>query len=291
MKRALWIATLIPLLSLGPGLYPARGEAAPDSVVLTTMLNDFLAGASRNDAAAHDRFWADNLIYTGSAGHRIGKADILLDVRSAPSPAPGATTPSTSDPASVYTAEEILIQPYGDTAVVAFRLVETKTLDGKSAVNHYFNTGTFLKSGGKWQAVAWQATRVPRTQDESRQLVAAAQSAFHHALLAADVRTLEALLDESFVWTHGDGDQRTRRQLAEALGSGQLKYSKLEASDVVVSIHGDTAVVRGVTSRQRSRFPGSETGGDPAPFTSFFTLTFANMQGTWKAVALHTSRA
>ena len=39
------------------------------------------------------------------------------------------------------------------TAVVAFRLV--------SEPQQYFNTGTFVKRGGRWQAVAWQATKIP----------------------------------------------------------------------------------------------------------------------------------
>ncbi|HEY2799027.1 MAG TPA: hypothetical protein VGI85_00400, partial [Chthoniobacterales bacterium] len=41
---------------------------APDAAELTKLLKDFLAGASRNDVAMHDRFWADDLIYTGSSG-------------------------------------------------------------------------------------------------------------------------------------------------------------------------------------------------------------------------------
>jgi len=283
MKRALWITLLIPLLSLGPGARLASGDAASDSAVLTTMLNEFLAGASRNDVAVHDRFWAEDLVYTGSAGRRVGKADILRDVRSAPAPTPG-------DPVQVYTAEDVRVQPYGGTAVVAFRLVETTTHDGKSVVNNYLNTGTFLKRDGRWQAVAWQATRMPRPQEDSKSMVAAAQDRFHRALLAGDVGTLEALLDESFIWTHDDGDQKTKRELIEALGSGRLRYSKMEWSAVTVTVQGDMAVARGTTSRQRSVFPGSGPSGDVAPFTSFHTLTFANVQGSWKAVALHTSR-
>ena len=46
-------------------------------------LNDFLDGASKNDPAVHERFWADELIYTGSSGRRIGKADIMRDVHAA----------------------------------------------------------------------------------------------------------------------------------------------------------------------------------------------------------------
>jgi ketosteroid isomerase-like protein len=118
------------------------------------MLDDFLAGASRNDAATHDRFWADDLIYTGSSGRRIGKADIMKDVRSAPAPAP-------NDPKVVYKAEDVRIQQYGDAALVAFRLVATTTTIDSTTVARYFNTGMFLKRRGRWQVVGWQATKIP----------------------------------------------------------------------------------------------------------------------------------
>src|SRR2546428_12816467 len=95
-----------------------RAQTAPDATELTNLLKEFLAGASRNDAAIHDRFWAEDLIYTGSSGRRIGKADIMSGVRSAPAAKPG-------DPTTTYTAEDIRINQYGDTAVVAFQLVGT----------------------------------------------------------------------------------------------------------------------------------------------------------------------
>ena len=59
-------------------------QGAPDAAELTKMLNDFLAGASKNDAAAHDRFWADDLIYTRSTGVRTTKAEIMKGLQSAP---------------------------------------------------------------------------------------------------------------------------------------------------------------------------------------------------------------
>ena len=61
---------------------------APDAPAITTLLREFLAGASRNDAAMHERFWADDVIYTGSGGRRIGKADLMKDVRESPPPKP-----------------------------------------------------------------------------------------------------------------------------------------------------------------------------------------------------------
>jgi ketosteroid isomerase-like protein len=98
-------------------------------------------------------------VYTGSGGRRRGKAEILADVRSAPAPKPG-------DPATVYSAEDVSVRQYGDTAVVAFRLVVTTTGSGGADVARYLNTGTFVKRRGRWQVVAWQATHIPAPEKE-----------------------------------------------------------------------------------------------------------------------------
>ena len=139
------------LLSL---VNPLCAQAAPDAAELTKLLNDFLAGAGRNDAAIHERFWANDLIYTASAGRRLSKQDILKEVREDHPPKPG-------DETTTFGAEDIRIQQYGDSAVVAFRLVGTTEKEGKKKVTNYLNTGTFLKRNGQWQVVAWQATKMP----------------------------------------------------------------------------------------------------------------------------------
>src|SRR6266404_2071164 len=277
MKRIL--STVIVMLMLTSGLH---AQTAPDSAALTSLLKEFLDGASRNDAAMHDRFWAEDLIYTGSSGRRIGKADILRDQRSAPASKSG-------DAATAYSAEDIRIQQYGTTAIVAFRLVGTTRREGKTETANYLNTGTFLKRNGKWQVVSWQATRMPRSEEDARKEVAIAEAAFHEAVLGSDVKKLESLLDESFIWTHRAGEQMTRRQLLDDLESGELKYSKLETNSVTVSVYGDTAVVRGMSQRQRGSSPG-EASDDAGAFTIFYTLTFINKGSGWKAVAMHSSR-
>lgn len=151
MKQVIFF--IFVLLAAG---FSARAQIALDATDLTRLLNEFLASAGSNDAALHDRFWAEDLIYTRSAGSRIGKAELMKGVRSAPAPKPG-------DPVTFYTAEDIQIHQYGNTAVVAFRLVITTTKsDGSISVGNNLNTGTFLKRKGKWQAVAWQSTIVPK---------------------------------------------------------------------------------------------------------------------------------
>lgn len=121
-----------------------------DTDDLTALLHEFLAGVS--EEAAHDRFWAEDLIYTSSKGTRTNKAEIMQGLSS-------ADGGNTEESGPVYTAEDIRVQSYGSTAVVAFRLVATPTDD--APVDYYFNTGTFVKRNGLWRVVAWQATRIP----------------------------------------------------------------------------------------------------------------------------------
>src|SRR5205809_4951648 len=153
----LMLCTFFPLCLFAQNLpVPSPGQLvqdAPDAGELTTLLRGFLAGASRNEVAVHERFWADDLIYTGSTGRRNGKADILREVRAeSAKPAEGSAN---------YSAEDIRILQYGPTAVVAFRLVNKIRKGEETEVTNYLNTGTFVKRAGRWQVVSWQSTKVP----------------------------------------------------------------------------------------------------------------------------------
>lgn len=132
----------------------AQSAVASDVEDLTGMLQDFLANS--DTASAHERFWADDLVYSSSAGLRFGKADIMSGFDSA------SEEESGTPPAIVYSGVDVDVRVYGDTAVVAFKLVGTPTDEGSEVdVMYYFNTGTFLKRDGVWKVVAWQATKVP----------------------------------------------------------------------------------------------------------------------------------
>ena len=126
---------------------------AGDVEDLTAMLQEFLANS--DERTAHERFWAEDLVYSSSAGLRFGKADILQGFED--------TEESDEPPAVVYSGEEVDVRLYDDTAVVAFKLVGTPA-DG-SARLYYYNTGTFLKREGVWKVVAWQATKIPPASD------------------------------------------------------------------------------------------------------------------------------
>jgi len=253
---------------------------APDAAELTRLLNDFLAGASRNDAQIHDAFWADDLIYTRSAGARVNKAEVMRNVRSAPPPKP-------TDPKTIYTAEDIRIQQYGTTAIVAFRLVATTERDGTTQVANLLNSGTFLKRNGKWQVVNWQSTRMPQSAEAAKADVIGVHDAFFRAVMRADTNRLAEMVHDSFIWTPRSGNQQTRQQLLDQLSSGRLRLSRFDPANVTVNVSGDTAVVRGTATVQRSAVPGGDP--DAAPFNVAYTFVLANQGGGWLVVAIHGS--
>ena len=129
---------------------PAQSSTARE---LISMLNQFMDDATHNNAPGFDRFFADDVIYTRSAGVVITKADIMKSLSNAK---PSAT------PSSIYSAEDVTVHEYPAMAVLAFRLVSrTPHTDGPTEISNYRNTGIFLLRNNKWQVVAWQSTKIP----------------------------------------------------------------------------------------------------------------------------------
>ena len=98
----------------------------------------------------HDRFWAEDLVYTGSDGQRRGKPETMAGLAAAP--------PADVENLPTYHGEEVNIRVFDELAVVTFRLV-AEMPDG--ATREYFNTGVLARRDGKWKAFTWQATQIP----------------------------------------------------------------------------------------------------------------------------------
>ncbi|WP_019677375.1 nuclear transport factor 2 family protein [Arsukibacterium perlucidum] len=144
MKTSLLLATLV----LTSALLTPTFAIADDKAELTALLSEFLDGATRNDPAIHNKYWADELIYTSSAGTRFGKAELMQSVNS-------RGELKADEIGMRYSSEDVQILQYGDTAVVAFTLVATSDTE----TLRFLNSGTFIRKNGNWQAVNWQATR------------------------------------------------------------------------------------------------------------------------------------
>ena len=144
------VVIILSVLCLA-GIATARAQTKPAGEV-TALLREFISAAGNGDRAIFDKFFADDVIYTRASGVVITKASIME----------GLGKPSSaSEGKSTYSAEDITVHEYGDTVIVAFRLEgRTEHNDGKVETAHYRNTGTFLRRNGRWQAVAWQATKI-----------------------------------------------------------------------------------------------------------------------------------
>ena len=150
MRRSI---TVIAVLLIASWAF-ARSTA---DAQLKSLLNDFLAAASHTPASPEDkkmfaRFFADDVLYTRASGAVVTKADIMKSLDEPPDP---------KAPKVTYSAEDVTVHDYGDTAIVAFRLVQLLDDSGKVETHRFRNTGTFRKRNGQWQVVAWQATRIP----------------------------------------------------------------------------------------------------------------------------------
>lgn len=164
--RMFAVAALLPVMTTSMLAQDAQHQAKPATTItmsaedmatvqhVTQRVRDFLANVPKNDPKVFEDFFADDVIYTRSAGVTVNKAEILknIDVR------------ATNEPQATFESDDFTVHPYGTAAVVNFRLIMHNTVDGKPQTAFFRNTGTFLKRNGRWQVVAWQATRVPPSE-------------------------------------------------------------------------------------------------------------------------------
>ncbi len=151
MKTVRVLASIAAIAVLGSG--PALASETED---LAAMLQEFLSQSDTE--SAHELFWAQDLVYTSSDGSRFGKSEIMEGFQAAAV----SNGDDEAESPMAYSGEELDIRLYGDTAIVAFKLVGTPTDKSSDEVMlYYFNTGTFLKRDGVWQVIAWQATKIP----------------------------------------------------------------------------------------------------------------------------------
>ena len=142
--RALAVLVL-SFLPIAPAIGSDAPGAAADRAELSKMLDEFLSRVDEREV--HDAFWARELVYTSSSGLRFGKPEIMQGFDDADDSPSGMS----------YYAEAVEIRLYGDTAVVAFRLVAES--EAAESPQYFFNTGTFVRRGDGWKVVAWQATK------------------------------------------------------------------------------------------------------------------------------------
>jgi ketosteroid isomerase-like protein len=164
MSSGIPVAIMLLAIALNGSATAQASTTQPTARQISSLLNEFLDAAGRGDRAVFDRFFADDVIYTRSAGTTLDKAEIMKNIDRR-SEAGGKNT---------YSADDVTVHDYGDTVVVNFRLNartdkdKDKDKGGKTETACYRNTATFLKRSGQWQVVAWQSTKVPENKNEDR---------------------------------------------------------------------------------------------------------------------------
>jgi len=150
-NRTAFVSALGLLALFAIAALPARAAESSETVAeITQLLNWFLAPENNPRAATHQRFWAEDVVYTSSSGVVRRKAEILASFDGS----------ERSADEMRWSAEDVLVRPYNDAAALTFRLVG-RAADGKASL--YRNSAMFLKRDGEWRAVTWQATRIQET--------------------------------------------------------------------------------------------------------------------------------
>ncbi|MDB4913380.1 MAG: cytochrome [Gemmatimonadetes bacterium] len=111
----------------------------------------------------------------------------------------------------------------------------------------------------------------------------ASEAAIRAAQLAGDASALDALIDESLVFTGPDGGIYGKQDDLAAHRAGAIRITRLEPSEEHVQELGDVAVVC-VRMEMAGTFQGTPFAG---PFR--YTRVWARRASTWRVVAGHVS--
>lgn len=99
-----------------------------------------------------------------------------------------------------------------------------------------------------------------------------------------DAARIEYLLTDDFTLTDADGVITTRHNDVQHATNGTLQYTIFENRDMKVRLHGDAALVTGIT-----KVAGN--AGTTAFAAEFqFTDTLVRQGGRWRVAASHISR-
>ena len=115
------------------------------------------------------------------------------------------------------------------------------------------------------------------------QQIRALESAWIDTYLTLDAEGFAALMAETFVYTSAEGEVLTKEAYVDNLASGEIEMRGFENEDLEITVYGDTAVTTGTAILDAS-YSGQDISGP-----NRFTRMWVNLDGEWKAVALHAS--
>lgn len=142
------ILIAIALLMLTATFGFGQKKSGGDEQMLMKIEQEMADALVKGDAAVLDKYVAENGSFTDPGGAVSNKAQFLAMIKA------GDLKMQSSK------IEDMKVQMFDDTAVVTYRTVDKGTYKGTDISGNYRWTDVFVKTKGKWQAVAGQGTRI-----------------------------------------------------------------------------------------------------------------------------------
>jgi ketosteroid isomerase-like protein len=154
MKRVLFIsvACLTPALLAADGPPVAQAERE-----IRELEAQFARAVIEGDRAFYDRVLAEDFTHTSHSGVFKTRAEFMAENKfSEKGDSKGGRTRY-----DTYDVDDLAIRIYGDTAVVTGRTSpKGRTALGQPIGGQYRYLRVWVKRGGRWQAVAFEGTRI-----------------------------------------------------------------------------------------------------------------------------------
>jgi len=145
-------------LALGQTL---RRNANRDSIaeqVVKQLENELINAQMRADTTVFGRILADDFTGTNAFGTVANKAEVLNLYKAG------------SIKRELVNLDDVNVRIYGDTAVVTGRATLKGQFTGQDTSGKFRYTRVYVKRNGRWQVVAWQATRIAQQGAQSEEL-------------------------------------------------------------------------------------------------------------------------
>ncbi len=150
MIRTLIAVLVIAASSLATG-QTLSGNANRDSRAeqsVRQLENELIEAQMRGDTTVFGRILADDFTGTNAFGTVANKAEVLNLYRTG------------SIKRESVSLDDVNVRVYGDTAVVTGRATLKGQFTGQDTTGKFRYTRVYVKRNGRWQVVAWQATRI-----------------------------------------------------------------------------------------------------------------------------------
>ena len=115
--------------------------------VIAGLENQWTSAIVKKDTAALETLLSDKFVGTSPTAHTYSKTDAINDLKNG------------NYVVTVMDLDEISVNVFGNTAVSFTSQEEKSKYEGKDTSGHYHYTDVWVKTDGKWQAVASHGSR------------------------------------------------------------------------------------------------------------------------------------